>query len=86
MGLLGSGELSYEMARDLLRDKRPCLPPGVTLAAQGITSGPLFDKMANSLLGLDVHHMSGCASWYPRRPLLVRPRVFKIRSATWSTG
>lgn len=37
----------------MLRDSRFRLPPGITLAAQGITSGPLYDKMANSLLGLD---------------------------------
>ncbi len=54
IGPLGPEILSYELARDLLRDNRFRLPPGVTLAAQGITSGgPLFDKMANSLLGLD---------------------------------
>jgi cytochrome P450 len=53
IGPLGPEILSYEMARDILRDNRFRLPPGVTLAAQGITSGPLFDKMANSLLGLD---------------------------------
>ncbi len=53
IGPLGPEVLSYEMARDLLRDNRFRLPPGVTLAAQGITSGPLFDKMASSLLGLD---------------------------------
>jgi cytochrome P450 len=29
------------------------LPPGITLAAQGITSGPLYDKLTSSLLGLD---------------------------------
>src|SRR5246127_301582 len=53
IGPLGPEILSYEMARDILRDNRFRLPPGVTLAAQGVTSGPLFDKMANSLLGLD---------------------------------
>src|SRR6185437_5740214 len=53
IGPLGPEILSYEMAREILRDNRFRLPPGITLAAQGITSGPLFDKMANSLLGLD---------------------------------
>jgi len=53
IGPLGPEILSYELARDILRDSRFRLPPGVTLAAQGITSGPLFDKMASSLLGLD---------------------------------
>lgn len=53
IGPLGPEILSYELARDILRDNRFRLPPGITLAAQGITSGPLYDKLANSLLGLD---------------------------------
>jgi len=53
IGPLGPEILSYELARDILRDSRFRLPPGITLSTQGITSGPLFDKMANSLLGLD---------------------------------
>ena len=52
IGPLGPEILSYELAREILRDNRFRLPPGITLAAQGITSGPLYDKMANSLLGL----------------------------------
>ncbi|OBK18578.1 cytochrome P450 [Mycobacterium asiaticum] len=53
IGPLGPEVLSYDLARELLRDNRFRLPPGITLAAQGITSGPLFDKMATSLLGLN---------------------------------
>ncbi len=53
IGPLGPEILSYELTRDILRDYRFRLPPGITLAAQGITSGPLFDKLASSLLGLD---------------------------------
>ncbi|OAN40602.1 cytochrome P450 [Mycolicibacterium iranicum] len=53
IGPLGPEILSYELAREMLRDNRFRLPPGITLAAQGITSGPLFDKMASSLLGLE---------------------------------
>ena len=53
IGPLGPEILTYELARDMLRDNRFRLPPGITLAAQGITSGPLYDKLANSLLGLD---------------------------------
>lgn len=52
IGPLGPEILSYELAREILRDNRFRLPPGITLAAQGITSGPLFDKLATSLLGL----------------------------------
>jgi cytochrome P450 len=53
IGPFGPEILSYELSREMLRDSRFRLPPGITLAAQGITSGPLFDKMANSLLGLE---------------------------------
>lgn len=53
IGPFGPEILSYELSRDMLRDNRFRLPPGITLASQGITSGPLFDKMANSLLGLE---------------------------------
>lgn len=53
IGPLGPEILSYELARDTLRDNRFRLPPGITLAAQGITSGPLFDKLTTSLLGLE---------------------------------
>jgi cytochrome P450 len=53
IGPLGPEILSYELAREILRDNRFRLPPGITLAAQGITSGPLYDKLANSLLGLE---------------------------------
>jgi len=53
IGPLGPEILSYELSREMLRDNRFRLPPGITLASQGITSGPLYDKMANSLLGLD---------------------------------
>ncbi|GAY18452.1 cytochrome P450 [Mycobacterium sp. shizuoka-1] len=53
IGPLGPEILSYELAREMLRDNRFRLPPGITLAAQGITSGPLYDKLVNSLLGLE---------------------------------
>ncbi|WP_445170226.1 cytochrome P450 [Mycolicibacterium sp. Dal123E01] len=53
IGPLGPEILSYELARDMLRDSRFRLPPGITLAAQGITSGPLYDKLMSSLLGLE---------------------------------
>ncbi|EHB44948.1 Linalool 8-monooxygenase [Mycolicibacterium rhodesiae JS60] len=52
IGPMGPEILSYHLAREILRDNRFRLPPGITLAAQGITSGPLFDKLATSLLGL----------------------------------
>jgi cytochrome P450 len=53
IGPLGPEILSYDLARDILRDNRFRMPPGITLAAQGVTSGPLYDKMMSSLLGLE---------------------------------
>ncbi|MCV7312925.1 cytochrome P450 [Mycobacterium paraffinicum] len=53
IGPLGPEILSYELARDILRDNRFRMPPGITLAAQGVTSGPLYDKLMSSLLCLE---------------------------------
>ena len=42
--------LSYQLVRSVLRDNRFQIPPGIVLQAQGVTSGPLWDKVINSLL------------------------------------
>src|SRR5271157_4527207 len=58
MGPFGPEVLSYHLVRSVLRDTRFQIPPGINLLAQGVTSGPLWDKMVNSLLCLegDAHH------------------------------
>lgn len=58
MGPHGPEVLSYRLVRSVLRDPRFEIPPGINLLAQGIDSGPLWDKVANSLLCLegDAHH------------------------------
>jgi len=58
MGPYGPEILSYDLVRYFLRDARFQIPPGLNLLVQGITSGPLWDKVVNSLLGLegDAHH------------------------------
>lgn len=53
LGPYGPEVLSYELARTVLRDTRFQIPPGLSLMLQGITSGPLWDKIANSLLCLE---------------------------------
>lgn len=53
LGPYGPEVLSYELVRTILRDKRFQIPPGYILAVQGITSGPLWDKVVNSLLGME---------------------------------
>ncbi|WP_099039934.1 cytochrome P450 [Mycobacterium neglectum] len=53
IGPFGPEILSHDLARTVLRDPRFTIPPGMNLMVQGITSGPLWDKIVNSLLGLD---------------------------------
>ncbi len=53
IGPFGPEILSHELVRTVLRDPRFTIPPGMNLAVQGITSGPLWDKIVNSLLGLE---------------------------------
>jgi cytochrome P450 len=53
MGPFGPEVLSHELVRAVLRDQRFRIPPGINLMAQGITSGPLWDKLVNSLLCLE---------------------------------
>jgi cytochrome P450 len=58
LGPHGPEVLSYHLARSVLRDPRFQIPPGMNMLVQGITSGPLWDKVVNSLLCLegDAHH------------------------------
>ena len=53
LGPHGPEVLSYELVRKVLRDPRFRMPKGVSLAAQGITSGPLWDKVITGLLSRD---------------------------------
>ena len=58
LGPHGPELLTYELVRTVLRDSRFRVPKGMFLAAQGITRGPLWDRMATNLLSLDgaEHH------------------------------
>jgi len=53
MGAHGPELLSYDLVRIALRDTRFATPRGMGLAAQGVTSGPLWHRMVNGLLSLD---------------------------------
>jgi cytochrome P450 len=52
LGPHGPEVLTYELVRAMLRDPRFSPPAGFSLAAQGITSGPLWDRVTKSLLNL----------------------------------
>jgi cytochrome P450 len=53
MGAHGPEILGYELAHTALRDHRMAPPPGLGLEAQGITSGPLWDRVSNTLLSVN---------------------------------
>jgi cytochrome P450 len=53
LGPHGPEVLSYELVRMVLRDPRFRMPKGVALEAQGITSGPLWEKAITGLLSRD---------------------------------
>ncbi|OBK52410.1 cytochrome P450 [Mycobacterium sp. 1081908.1] len=58
IGPHGPELLTYELVRTVLRDPRFRLPQGMFLASQGITSGPLWERVATNLISLDgpEHH------------------------------
>jgi cytochrome P450 len=58
IGPHGPELLTYDLVRSVLRDPRFRLPQGMFLASQGITSGPLWDRVATNLVSLDgaAHH------------------------------
>lgn len=53
IGPVGPEILSYDLARAVMRDDRFGIPPGISLAMQGVTSGRLYDKVMSSLLCLE---------------------------------
>src|ERR1700704_4040916 len=53
MGSHGPEILSYELPHTALRDHRMAPPPGLGLEAQGITSGPLWDRVTASILSVN---------------------------------
>jgi cytochrome P450 len=53
LGPHGPEVLSYQLVRTVLRDPRFRMPKGVSLAMQGITSGPVWDKATKGLLSRD---------------------------------
>ncbi|OBH40402.1 cytochrome P450 [Mycobacterium mantenii] len=53
IGPHGPELLTYELVRTVLRDPRFRVPQGMFLASQGITSGPLWERVATNLISLD---------------------------------
>jgi cytochrome P450 len=53
IGPYGPELLTYELVHTVLRDSCFRVPQGMFLAAQGITSGPLWDRVAANIISLD---------------------------------
>jgi len=65
IGPLGPEVLSYELARSILRDNRFVIPAGIHLTAQGVTSGPLWDRVVSSIMcaeGAEHHRLRSLVS------------------------
>ncbi|AYE93620.1 cytochrome P450 [Mycobacterium paragordonae] len=53
IGPYGPELLTYDLVHTALRDPRFRVPQGIFLAAQGITSGPLWDRLVANIMSLD---------------------------------
>ncbi len=53
MGPYGPEFLTYDLVRSVLRDSRFAIPPGIGLVVQGITSGPVWDRVCKLLISLN---------------------------------
>jgi cytochrome P450 len=65
LGPLGPEVLAYDLARTVLRDTRFVIPPGLHLTAQGVTSGPLWDRVVGSIMcaeGAEHHRLRSLVS------------------------
>ena len=53
LGPYGPEVLSYDLVRTVLRDPRFAMPRGIAFVAQGITCGPVWDRVIKLLVSLD---------------------------------
>jgi cytochrome P450 len=53
LGPYGPELLTYDLVRTVLRDSRFAMPRGICLAVQGITSGPVWDRVCQTIVSLD---------------------------------
>ena len=58
LGPYGPEVLGYDLVRTVLRDSRFAMPRGISLVVQGITSGPVWDKVCQTIMSVDAaqHH------------------------------
>src|SRR6188472_3661762 len=58
LGPYGPELLTYDLVRTVLRDSRFVMPQGISLVVQGITAGPVWDRVCKLLISIDgaEHH------------------------------
>ncbi len=58
LGPHGPEFLAYDIVHEASRDRRFVVPQGMFLASQGITSGPLWDRVVATIINMDgdEHH------------------------------
>jgi cytochrome P450 len=83
IGQYGPELLTYDLVRSVLRDPRFRVPQGMFLAAQGINSGPLWDRVAANILSLngDEHHRLRrlvCKAFTPKATARLRTTIIDI--------
>ncbi len=83
IGPHGPEFLTYDLVRAVLRDPRFRVPQGMFLAGQGITSGPLWERVATNLISLDgpAHHRLRrlvCQAFTPRATARLRTTIIDV--------
>ena len=83
IGPYGPELLTYDLVRAALRDPRFRVPQGMFLAAQGITSGPLWDRVAGNIISLDgdAHHRLRrlvCKAFTPKATARLRTTITDV--------
>src|SRR4029077_20226494 len=83
IGPYGPELLTYDLVRTVLRDPRFRVPQGMFLAAQGITSGPLWARVAGNIISLDgdAHHRLRrlvCKAFTPKATARLRTTIIDV--------
>ena len=83
IGPHGPEFLTYEIVHDASRDRRFAVPQGMFLASQGITSGPLWDRVVTTIINMDgeEHHRLRrlvCKAFTPRATVRLRSTVTDV--------
>ena len=85
IGAFGPEILRYDLVRSVLRDARFHTPPGLGLELKGITSGPLRDRVGETILGkngVDHHRLRKLVSkvFTPRGAERLRAAIVDVLS------